>query len=340
MMLLESIIEKCAEYNVRLLYLGQTGSRLFGAEVDDSDYDYMGIFVPSERSMLLKTDPSNITITLDVQSDTDVEGKTDITLYSVQEFFRLVRRGDVGAIDLLFAPSNEDATLYMDASGEPLDTSKLVMRNLTPMVGYVQTQTEKYNERAVKYRVVEAALKVFSAIPPAQQVLPLYRSRRLPALIETINLRVKLDDISPYVSIWTDPAGVEYLNVLGTKLSNTAIVSNHVGVLTKMEGQYGERVKQAANVGEDYKAMYHAARVSNEALELHETGQLVFPSKHAEYYKKIRAGQVTTEQLGKVLAANYKKLMQYESGELVSKLPETIDNQYIDDLVVSLYITG
>jgi hypothetical protein len=88
------------------------------------------------------------------------------------------------------------------------------------------------------------------------------------------------------------------------------------------------------NQGIDWKALSHAVRVANEALEFMATGWITFPLPNAAHILAIKEGVVPY----KVVAEEIEDLLaRVEEAQSSSVLPAQPDQQYIEDLLFRVY---
>ncbi|NJK45645.1 MAG: hypothetical protein HC933_16475 [Pleurocapsa sp. SU_196_0] len=85
----------------------------FGTATPSSDLDVKGVFLPTRASLYLQNAPQQFTANT---NPSDSERKNtlddvDVTVWSLQFWMKLVLRGDINAVSLLFSPSHPDATL-------------------------------------------------------------------------------------------------------------------------------------------------------------------------------------------------------------------------------------
>jgi len=82
-----------------LAYLTLTGSRAYGLETPDSDYDYRGVYVPPLVSMIEGLGKAEVLNIPGVVKD-------DVVLYPIHQFLKLAGQSNPNILDLLFAPDD------------------------------------------------------------------------------------------------------------------------------------------------------------------------------------------------------------------------------------------
>ena len=133
-----------AEKNLILKVL--VGSYLYGTNTENSDKDYLGIFIPDEDYVLglkrceqveIRTNPSS-------SGKRNSKDDTDTVLYSLPKFIHLAAQNNPNITELFFAP--EKCILYSNSLGDkllksfPLFISKKVKHTF---LGYAFSQRQK-----------------------------------------------------------------------------------------------------------------------------------------------------------------------------------------------------
>src|SRR5690606_3618853 len=89
-----------------------------------------------------------------------------------------------------------------------------------------------------------------------------------------------------------DPREYPYIEVLNRKIDFRTSVNDAYKITSKIFYEYGSRAIAAENnEGVDWKSVYHAIRVSEQALELVNTGIITFPRQNVDDLLKIRRGE-------------------------------------------------
>ena len=84
----------------------------------------------------------------------------------------------------------------------------------------------------------------------------------------------------------------------------------------------------------DWKALSHAVRVANEALELLNTANVTFPLPNAAHILEIKKGLLSYEQVAEEIEG---LLLDVEKASEVSTLRDDADAEFIDALVARVY---
>ena len=106
-------------------------------------------------------------------------------------------------------------------------------------------------------------------------------------------------------------------------------------IYTRIYEEYGHRARLAqTNEGIDWKALSHAVRVANEALELLETHHVTFPLPNAAHVLDIKKGTVPYQAVADEIEG---LLVAVEKVSETSTLRDVADQEFIDDLIRRVY---
>ena len=314
----------------QLLYLAKSGSHLFGTATPHSDLDVKGVFLPSRASLYLQSAPQQFTRNTN-GSGSGVKNSSadvDVTVWSLQFWLKLLLRGDINAVSLLFAHTNRDAVLGgTDAAFlerlAALEPARLLSRNLAGMMGFAYSQAIKYTEKGRHVRALGVAI----------EHLERAGSGLVGDVAPTILAAVADDTL---VRARVGEQGAAQLVVLEKVFDATAKAAWALGPLRALEAGYGKRSRLAADSGVDFKAFSHSLRVLEEIRQLHATGRVVYPHEpaFAEVMRDVKLGRYGYDALVAMLDA---KLDEARRAEPSSVLPETVDAGYAEAFLLSLY---
>lgn len=135
-----------------------TGSHMYGTNTEESDKDYIGVYVPPKDFVLgtykceayeEKTNPSN-------SGRRNTKDDIDYTVYPLQQYIKLVANGNPNIIETLFAPA-ECAVFCNDLGRELLGSANLFVskRIKFRFLGYASSERnrliKKYTEMNFDY---------------------------------------------------------------------------------------------------------------------------------------------------------------------------------------------
>jgi hypothetical protein len=252
----------------------------------------------------------------------------DVTVWSVQFWLKLVLRGDINAVSLLFSPTHPDAVL---PGSDPvfvqklrdLEPRRLLQRELGGMMGFAHSQAIKYSDKGKHLRAVRIALEHLGA-----------GTGTVGAVAETV---VTLVADSNLARVQTGEHGIPQLLILEKAFDFTARADWALQPLRQLEARYGKRAAEALQSGGvDFKAFSHSLRVLEEMRLLHESGRITYPHRpeFAVLLRDVKLGRYEYARLTEMLDA---KLEATRAAEASSVLPEEIDPEYAQGFILSLY---
>ncbi len=314
----------------KLLYLARSGSQLFGTATPNSDLDIKGIFLPSRESLYLQTAPQQFTRNTN-NSGSGLKNSSDdvdVTVWSLQFWLKLVLRGDINAVSLLFSHTNPSAVLdgtdaAFEARLRDLDATRLLSRQLSGMMGFAYAQAVRYTDRGKHLRAVRVAIDHLERATDG-----LIRDVAPTILLDIADHRLAFERISD--------ASQRQLVILEKAFDFSARASWALEPLRELERGYGKRSRAAMDAGVDFKAFSHSLRVLEEIRQLHLTGRVTYPHEpvFAAVMRDTKLGVYGYERLVELLD---EKLAAARAAEALSVLPEKPEREYADAFLLSLY---
>jgi DNA-binding transcriptional ArsR family regulator len=314
----------------KILLLSKSGSQLFGTATPSSDLDVKGVFLPSRESLYLQQAPQQFSHNTN-PSDSGIKNQAedvDVTIWSVQFWLKLLLRGDINAVSLLFSPTHPEAVLeptdaaFLQKLAE-LEPCKILTKDLGGMMGFAHSQAIKYSEKGRHLKALQIATEHLGAITGlvgavAETIIGLVADNKLARSIEGGN-------------------GQKQLLILEKAFDYSARADWAVKPLLELQERYGKRAKQALqDGGVDYKAFSHSLRVLEEMRLLHLAGRITYPHEK-EFAKLLREVKIGKLEYGRLLEVLDAKLLEVQEAEKHSVLPEKPDHAYVDGFVLSLY---
>lgn len=310
------------------------GSQMFGTTTPDSDTDTKAVHLPTAREIILQKIPSSITHNTKEKHSTrkNTSSDSDYESYSLDKFLKLVGQGQTITLEMLFAPIScivKDSPIWNEVIA---NRDHLISRKSAAFVGYCYTQASKYGIKGSRVAAIRAAKDLMAALYASH---PQSKVGSHAAAIQA------LVDATPNTSIieLETPNGLllKHFEVCGKKMPFTNSIKSAVELLNRIFDEYGQRALLAEkNEGIDWKAMSHAVRVANEAIELITTGKITLPLPNADYVRAIKQGKISYN----IIANEIENLLEkIKVAEQHSILPPTIDNLWIDNFIFKKYIS-
>lgn len=301
------------------------GSQLFGTSTPDSDEDFRSVVLPSRDNVLLGR--ANQIVQTESRERANVAGDVDRTDLTVQAFLGLLQKSEVTAIETLFA-----TPVFFTPEWEKIYARRhdLVSANVQKFVGFSKSQVMRYGGRGQDVAAALDVLKVLDGIEgnrtaPASQPDIM---AELEALTQTHqSLKLHTD---------TNHPTVEVLTLSGRSAQLTQGVKDVRAVYQKYIDRAGARSLAAAGRADkaDLKGLYHAVRILHQALEILNTGQLVFPLVSAPELLRIRAGEVSTESC---IERCDELTAEINAAAAHTALPEEVNAILIRELVLDVH---
>lgn len=312
----------------KLVYLAKSGSHLFGSNTPKSDLDVKGLFLPSIQSLYLQNAPQQFSRNTNNSNAKNSSEDVDVTVWSVQFWLKLLMKGDINAVSLLFSYTNPNAVLEgTDAQFltrlKTLDPTKLLSRNLSGMMGFAYNQAIKYTAKGKHLNAVQTAIRILTE---ASQGL-------IGDVADVVVTQVADDSMA---RVQHGSKGIKQLVLLEKMFDFTASTTWALAPLREVEAGYGKRAKLALEAGVDFKAFSHSLRVLEEIRLLHSSGCIVYPhvGDFAELMMDAKMGVLEYEVLVEKLD---QKLEEARVAEAASVLPTELDPSYSETFLLSLY---
>lgn len=309
------------------------GSHLYGTSTPASDTDYKSIFIPDARSILLQRAPEgHSTQRPKMTGEKNVAGDVDEEVFSVQKFLKLASEGQTVAMDVLFAPD----WAHIDPPQEEWreierNRHRLLTKKSASFIGYAKSQSARYGIRGSRVAASRAALTFLKSamdVTSAGAKLELFW-QEIEAMVASTEHMSILVDTTPHgqeVRLW---------EVCNRKMPFTASIKNAHDIMQRLVDEYGKRALMAeTNQGVDWKALSHAVRVGEQAIELLNTGNITFPLRNADYILDIKLGNLPYQRVAEEIED---LLVRVEAAAEASSLPDQPDHQWIDDFVVATH---
>ena len=318
----------------------QFGSHVYGTNLPTSDTDYKAIAIPSKKDIIMQRVFKTVNKSTGNEKTKNTADDVDYEVFALHYFMKLLTEGQTVCLDMIHTPkkywSSVDSLWYDLLANK----HKLLSKKMTAFSGYCQSQAAKYGLKGSNLSAYQTAIDFFQAQPVHKKIGDVDLAPLLQALsqIKLKALNGKEDDSGKLVSIPHKVTLVDewYLQVgPKTKVPLSAKCGLAVEIFTNQFNKYGERAKLAqTNQGVDWKALMHAVRVCDEAIELCKTGTITFPRPNAEYLLKIRKGEYSYELVANEIEIG---LIQLNFAIEKSVLSETPDVQFIEDFVYEVY---
>lgn len=301
------------------------GSHLYGTATPASDLDLKSVHLPAPDELLLgRVKAVHSTSTGDPTAKNTAQDVDDES-FTLQKFLALAAQGQTVAVDMLFAPDwswiGTPDPLWLEVIE---NRHRLLTSQSASFVGYCRTQANKYGIRGSRVAAARAALELLAA---AKSDLKLMH------FAYPISEMCKAQQHMAIVEIpMPDGTKVAHWEVCNRKMPYTASVKSAHDIMQRVVDEYGHRALAAEkNQGVDWKAVSHAVRIAQQAVELLTTGQVTFPRANADHIVAIKTGQLPYQSVADEID---RLLVDVEDAAVRSVLPSKADLEWVDSLVL------
>ncbi len=313
------------------------GSHLYGTSTPASDVDYKSVFVPDADAVLLQRIRATVTNHRPKQPfEKNVAGEVDEEAYALHRYLSLLAEGQTVALDMLFAPR-----WSMPIEPDPIwrtiweNRSAMLSRRAASFIGYCRTQANKYGIKGRRVQAVRSLVEWYDATITAHGHLAKLEIAADSLASFIAERKLEHTAIVPIEHPSRPGHPIMHLECCARKAPFTTSLKDTRAIYARLLDEYGARALQAErNENVDWKALSHAVRVGNEAMELLTTGNITFPLPNAQHVLTIKKGELPYAAVAEEIED---LLGRVEAAEKISSLPETPDHAVIDAIVRDAY---
>ena len=311
----------------------KVGSNLYGTATPESDLDIKAVYIPSARDILLqRVSPVMSESRPKRRGEKNTSSDTDCEAFSLQRYLDLMAEGQTVALDMLFAPDwamlEPPHALWLEIQTL---APRLMTKGTTAMVRYCRQQANKYGVKGLR---VVAAMAALGVLQESEQTHG--GSAKLETVVNELEALAAQSEYLGFVDmVNAQGETLRFFDICGKKSLLTASIQNARLVAERLVDGYGRRAMEAERSdGLDWKALSHAVRIGQEAVELFRTGQITFPRPEAAHLLAVKQGKVPYAEV----AEEIERLVdEVETAASESGFPDKADMQVVDDLVFRVY---
>lgn len=297
------------------IFKTEFGSCMYGTSLPTSDKDFKAIYLPEAKDILLQQVKDNIHqgTKLDKNAKNNPDD-IDFEIFSLQEYLKLLLEGQTVSLDMLFAPTQYWCICTQTWCDIQENKKEFLHSGVLSFIGYAKQQANKYGIKGSRVSAVRSALDVLNNLPDQE---------KLKAHWIIISEAFKDKEHSNIVEI-RGPNGIPepHLEVCNRKVPHHATVKYAKSVYQKIFDEYGARALLAEqNEGVDWKALMHAVRVQNQAIELLSTAHITFPRPEKDFLLQIRKGELPYKQVAENIEEGFNLLQEASQKSILPKEP-------------------
>jgi predicted nucleotidyltransferase len=309
------------------------GSHLYGTNTPESDEDFKSIFIPTAEQIILGRGKQTYnTDRPKAEGEKNFAGEVDEESFTIQQFLKLLSEGQTVSLDVLFAPewahTQPPSWVWKEIVA---NRDRLLTRKSSAFIGYARQQANKYGIKGSRVASSRAALELLNyGIETYGAQAKLYEMEN------EISICMQLHDHMEMTTDKTEHVKDKRMwTVCNRSMPYLASIKNARDIMAKIVDEYGKRALMAEKQeGVDWKALSHAVRISQQALELFQTGKIEFPRHNAEELKMIKTGLYEYKQVAELIE-NLMEAVEAEAPN--SSLPTEVDYEWIDQFVFDVY---
>lgn len=299
------------------------GSHLYGLATENSDLDYIGVFLNTPDELYgLKTceviEENTVSKQDNGKNDKDA---IDCKYYSLAKFCNLALGCNPTILEVLFV--NPENIVFCDTIGQHLLDNRhlfLSKKAYNSFLGYAISQKKKSFVKAENLKKLTEAYKVLNSIE--------YNK-----LCKTMLYESKIDEHPDIVcsNIVNTDDYPNYITIGDLHFSNQKLID----VKRKIEDRLNKASHRSDNMlkhGLDYKFMSHTVRLLYEGLELLKTGHITFPLIQRDLLMDIKLGKMNNTSIIELI-----KTLEQKIKDITINLPNKPNIEGVNNLLVDIY---
>jgi hypothetical protein len=278
------------------------GSRLYGTETPESDYDFKSITLPSYKNTLLAKPLKVTRYKYDEAGNVIAEGVPvpargyEAEHTPIQKFIKDYLSGQAYAVEIAYAVMQGYHYTNSAINFQSLCASlvyKFQHQNVQGMVGFAVKQTFDYVRRGERLNAAKALLSALDKIIADEK-----ECTRLDSIMSTGStvLYYLAGSCSLPTGITVNASKeLQTIEINGRSYAESTALPHFKAAVEKLILQYGERSTAASETDVDWKSLSHAVRVYEQVIELLNTSWITFPRPNAEQLLRFKQGKVSLE---------------------------------------------
>ncbi len=251
--------------NKQLALLFVAGSHFFDLNGPASDTDYRGIYVDMHQD---SNDANREKVYLVDYKTKEGDGKnsnkdTDLTLFSLGSFIKLLRQGDFNCMEALYTPDSKiiyKTPIYDEIRKKRAD---YLVNDVSAFLGFVRKEYKRYGVNIHHYGQQQKFVEFLRRYPVKDKLADHWKEICKYAE-ETGEVKITQTTVDNAKTAKNIPS----LIIATRKHQNTATIEYVIEAIEEVMKRYGHRQKSMAADGVEFKGLYHALRCIYEANDI------------------------------------------------------------------------
>lgn len=318
------------------------GSKLYGLDHENSDSDYIGIFVPSSRDIVLGN-VSDVKTQETAKNKKNTKDDIDVTMLSLKKFIHMACRGDLKAIDMLHAP--HDKILETSKEWEYIQKNRhlLYSADCTAFRGFFKAKVMQYSRASALKRIIESLKPINDYADISESLSSEYQDPKLfnAGYVSTLKSIGMCKDILPtignHVQFRTMIDGSKCYDILGISFPLYHSIRD-------LRFYLDETYDKIKNIELNYKEIAHVLRVGYQLIDIFNDGDIIYPVKQTDSIMACKMGKRTGDDIEEELMQLYHDVSVARDNAIKNGMPESVDVDFWNDFVYDVYrnkiITG
>lgn len=308
---------------MQVLFTTLFGSKLYGTDTPESDTDFKSVYLPPIGQLLRGDKIKNSVSSTGKAFEKNGAGDEDHETIPLQVLAKDFVKGQTYALEVVFNatqnPENVDPMFHKFCVEL---SEQFLTRNVRAMVGYALNQANKYGIKGTRLNslLLFRALLASCDMPMEAKLQDAPDWNSKVALLASENKHI---EVVLYNGPTTkDPSDLKDLavNVLEKTYGYEITFEEAFKRVNNGLAKYGARSEQAmSQSGHDWKAISHALRIIDQAIDVLTNHRLVFPLPDADYYRQVKVGEVDWESVSERLS---ERLELLEELQKTTSLPD------------------